>query len=232
MLKIIDANRNLSIQVHPNDQLARKNNEAYGKHEMWYIIESREEALITTGFKERLNAEQLQQYTQDNSLVKYLNQTPSKEGDCFNIPAGKIHTIGKGNLLAEIQQCSNTTFRIYDYNRHDAAGNKRELHLNESIKALDFNDTATGQVEASKDGTLINCSYFTVKKQEPSENQLLDYSHLSSFVVILNLKDTITFKYNKEVIPLHAMETLLIPASIKQIELSPSSNTRFLEVYI
>ena len=129
LIKFIDAKRDLSIQVHPDEEMARRRHNSLGKNEMWYILDADKGALIHTGFKRSITAEEFDRLLADGTILDVVNATESKPGDIFYIPAGQIHTIGAGNLLVEIQQSSDITYRVWDYNRRDADGNLRELHV-------------------------------------------------------------------------------------------------------
>lgn len=170
LIKFIDAKKDLSIQVHPNDEYALKNEGQFGKTEMWYILDADEGAGIYYGFQKEVSKETFAQSIRDNTLTDLLNFVPVKKGECYFIPSGTIHAIGKGLLIAEIQQNSNVTYRVYDYNRKDAQGNTRPLHVD---KALAVTTTAPVQVDfvgerkELPDGTvtqLAQCPYFAVDR--------------------------------------------------------------------
>lgn len=231
LIKIIDAAKDLSIQVHPDDKLAHSLDLPNGKNEMWYILQAKGEALITTGFNEASNPKKLKAYIQDNSLLQHLNQSPAKAGDAFYIPSGKIHTIGAGNTLVEVQQSSDTTYRIYDYDRRDDQGNPRELHLDMAMKALDFEDTDTGKLPEKNTPELLKSPYFSINKQKHTANKTLNYSPLDSFVVLFNIGDIFELNYQGETICINKMETVLIPACIQEIELIITTEASYLEIF-
>ncbi len=166
LIKLIDAKQNLSIQVHPNDEYALKNEGEFGKTEMWYVVDCDQGAYLYYGFKEELSKEQFKNAIENNTLTDILNKVEVKKGDCFFIESGTVHAIGAGLLIAEIQQNSNTTYRVYDYGRVGADGKPRELHTE---KALDVTVTAPPTVPVLHDtddieASLAECKYFTVKK--------------------------------------------------------------------
>lgn len=169
LIKLIDAKDNLSIQVHPDNEYARKYEGDNGKTEMWYIVDCDEDSSIIYGFKENLSKEDFRCAIEENTLLQKVNTVPVKKGDVFLIRAGTLHAIGKGCLIAEIQQCSNVTYRVYDYDRRDDNGNPRELHTE---KALDVTDCGkmvlpNGGIQGN---TLVECEYFRVYKENISGN--------------------------------------------------------------
>ena len=145
LIKFLDANDDLSVQVHPNDEQAELAGERRGKTEMWYILDSDEDAYIYNGFNRKMDKNTLRQTIENGTTIDFLNKIPVKSGDSFYIPAGRIHSIGTGTFLAEIQQSSDTTYRVYDFNRKDAEGNTRELHLDSSLGVMDY-----GKLEKAK----------------------------------------------------------------------------------
>lgn len=167
LIKLIDAKDNLSIQVHPDNDYARKYEGDNGKTEMWYIVDCDEDSSIIYGFKENLSKADFRRAIEENTLLQKVNTVPVKKGDVFLIRAGTLHAIGKGCLIAEIQQCSNVTYRVYDYDRRDDKGNPRELHIE---KALDVTDC--GKMVLPKGGvqgdTLVECEYFRVYRENIS----------------------------------------------------------------
>ena len=164
LIKFIDAKDNLSIQVHPDDEYALKNTGGYGKTEMWYILDCEEGASLYYGFKEEITKEQFKASIEDNTLLDYLNKVEVKKGDVYFIEAGTVHAIGKGIVICEIQQNSNTTYRVYDYDRRDAQGNARELHVE---KALEVSVTKPPmEYKQENENLLAKCKYFTVEKAD------------------------------------------------------------------
>ena len=161
LIKLIDAQDNLSVQVHPSDEYAQKFENQLGKHEMWYIIDAAPDSFIYLGLKRNISKKEFVRRIKNETLTEILQKIYVKKGDCFFIPAGMIHSIGKGILLAEVQQSSNVSYRIYDYGRVDANGNKRDLHID---KALDVADLSAADFNAKKFPHLASCDYFTVDK--------------------------------------------------------------------
>lgn len=179
LIKFIDAKNNLSIQVHPSNEYALKNEKQYGKTEMWYILEAEPEAFLYYGFKENLSKEEFKKRIENNTLTESLNAVPVKKGDMFFIPAGTLHAIGKGIVIAEIQQNSNVTYRVYDYGRVGADGKPRELHID---KALDVTECCSPKNDFDFGGHLAKCEYFTTDVVTGNANGIADEN---SFVSIL-----------------------------------------------
>ncbi len=237
LFKFIDANDDLSIQVHPDDELSRERHNAYGKTEMWYVIDAEEGALINSGFNKSVTREKYVQLTEEGKLTDILHYDEVKAGDVFFIPAGRVHAIGKGVLLAEIQQTSDVTYRIFDYNRKDAQGNLRELHTELALDAIDYSyleDYKTRySVEKNVSSEVVSCEYFTTNLLEFNQRLEKDYSMLDSFVVYMNLQGRfkVEFEEGEEVV--EKGETVLLPANLELFQLIPlTEEVRTLEVYI
>ena len=165
LIKFIDAQDDLSIQVHPDDKLAGERHNSFGKTEMWYVVKAAPGAFLYTGFEKEISPDEYEKSIEDNSFTHSLKKHEVKEGDVFFLPAGRVHAIGAGCFIAEIQQTSNITYRIYDYNRKDAQGNSRELHTELAKDAIDFKLYNTYQTEYNKELNkpveLVTCPYFT-----------------------------------------------------------------------
>lgn len=237
LLKFIDANDDLSIQVHPNDEMAAERHNAYGKTEMWYVIHAEEEGLINAGFNRQITREEYLEHLDNGKLTDVLCYDEVEPGDVFFMPAGRVHAICKGVLLAEIQQTSDITYRIYDYDRKDDQGNKRELHTDLALEAIDFaylEDYKTKyDVEKNKSSEIVQCEYFTTNVLHFSEKLEKDYHLLDSFVVYMNLEGRfrIEFENGEEVV--ERGETVLVPASLETFRLVPlTPDVKTLEVYI
>ena len=170
LIKFIDALDNLSIQVHPDDAYAMKVEGEYGKTEMWYILEADEGAYIYYGVNRKITKDEFKARIKDNTVLEVLNKVPVKKGDVFFIKSGTIHAIGKGIVICEIQQNSNTTYRVYDYDRRDKNGNPRELHIDKAIDVSTLEPAPKAEIKDinSADCTLAECGYFTVRKLNPS----------------------------------------------------------------
>jgi mannose-6-phosphate isomerase len=185
LVKFIDAYKDLSVQVHPSDEYALKYENSLGKSEMWYVIDCARGAELIYGFKEKVTSEQFAKMIKDNTLLEYVNRVGVKKGDVFFIPSGTLHAIGKGILIAEIQQNSNTTYRVYDYGRVGADGKPRELHINKAIDVTNTRPAAIPkmpQVEKHQGYSctlLAQCKYFTAVKYDVASRAELDIDHRS-----------------------------------------------------
>ncbi|MBI9056467.1 class I mannose-6-phosphate isomerase [Labilibaculum sp. DW002] len=236
LIKFIDANDVLSIQVHPDDEMSKERHNAYGKTEMWYVIEADKGSELIVGFNQEITKEQYLGKLKEGKLEDILNSTPVKEGSCFFIPAGRVHAIGKGILLAEIQQTSDVTYRMYDFNRTDDAGNPRELHTELAVDAIDYSFEkkyeTTYKTEVNKTEELVRCQYFTTNILEFDKAIEKDYYDLDSFVIYMCLEGDLDLAYDEETISVAKGESILIPATIKNVKLSPKSKAKILEVFI
>lgn len=237
LIKYIDANDDLSIQVHPNDKLSKERHNAYGKTEMWYVIHTREGALINSGFNRQVTKDEYIKLLNEGRLQEVLKFDQAEPGDVFFMPAGRVHAIGKGVLLAEIQQTSDVTYRIFDYDRTDAEGNKRELHTDLALDAIDFTyveDTKKKfRYEDNVSGEIVKCEYFTTNQLKFTEEVEKDIYALDSFVVYMNLggRYKIVYAEGEEIV--EKGETILVPASLVSYSLVPlTEEVQVLEVYI
>lgn len=238
LIKFIEANDVLSIQVHPNDEMAAKHHNAYGKTEMWYIVQADEGAQLIAGFNEKGNKKNYLKHLKDNSLEKILNYENVKQGDAFFIPPGRIHAICQGIVLAEIQQTSDLTYRIYDWNRKDDKGNTRELHTKLAFEAIDFkhykNYKTKYNIEKNKSSEIISCEYFTTNVLHINKAVNRDFNKHDSFVIYMSLEGntTLIFDENRDSVNIKKGDTLLVPAIYKNLNLIPSSESKLLEIYI
>lgn len=235
LIKFIDAADTLSVQLHPDDQLAKQRHNSFGKTEMWYIVDHDEDGFIIADFKEKIDENQLKKHIQQGELQNHLKAYPTQKGDTFFISPGLVHAIGKGVLLAEIQQTSDITYRLFDWNRKDSDGNERELHIDESLDAIDYSLTAQPKVtfdKQAKDTLLVDNKYFTTKRLNVSELQSLDYSERGSFTILMNVSGNATAIYEGDEFDLAVGETMLIPANINKLQILPQSSVTLLEVHI
>jgi mannose-6-phosphate isomerase len=237
LIKFIDANDDLSIQVHPDDEMAAERHKSYGKTEMWYVIEAEKGAKLQSGFNRQVDQELYLEKLEAIELPDILNFEEVSAGDVFFIPAGRVHAIGKGILLAEIQQTSDITYRIYDYNRRDANGSTRELHTDLAVDAIDYTlypeYKTRYQSKINESVELASCRYFTTNVLELDTTVEKDYNKLDSFVIYICLEGQLEIEteIGSEVIELG--ETVLLPATIESVVLKPvSAKARLLEVYI
>ena len=236
LIKFIDAQDDLSIQVHPDDKLAGERHNSFGKTEMWYVVKAAPEAFLCTGFEKEISPDEYEKSIEDNSFTDSLKKHIVKEGDVFFLPAGRVHAIGAGCFVAEIQQTSDITYRIYDYNRKDAQGNSRELHTELAKDAIDFKLYNTYQTEYNKDLNkpveLVTCPYFTTNLLELNEFTKRDYSQKDSFVIYMCLEGSLNLVDNKgNSLLIERGESLLIPAETNYVEISPNNHCKLLEVF-
>ena len=206
LIKLIDAKQNLSVQVHPNDEYAMKHENGYGKTEMWYVIDSEPDAGLYVGFKQDVSREEVAQRIADNTIMDVLEFHPTKPGDVFFIPAGTVHAIGAGNLICEIQQSSNSTYRLYDYDRRDKFGNPRELHLEKALDVLDYHKYAPIAFNGK-----VSCKYFEVSFVDISGKQQIKLTD-DSFCSITCIKGEGELTLD-ETMHISAGETVFIPAA-------------------
>ena len=236
LIKFIDAQDDLSIQVHPDDKLAGERHNSFGKTEMWYVVKAAPGAFLYTGFEKEISPDEYEKSIEDNSFTDSLKKHIVKEGDVFFLPAGRVHAIGAGCFIAEIQQTSNITYRIYDYNRKDAQGNSRQLHTELAKDAIDFKLYDTYQTEYNKELNkpveLVTCPYFTTNLLELNEFTKRDYSKKDSFVIYMCLEGSLNLVDNKgNSLFIERGESLLIPAETNYVEISPNNHCKLLEVF-
>ncbi len=237
LVKIIDTTDWLSVQVHPDDELAATNHgEAYGKTEMWYILKASHDATLISGFKESLNKATFIKSLANKTLTESLNIVPVEAGDVYFIPAGRVHAIGGHILLAEIQQSSDITYRIYDWDRFDVNGLPRELHTDLATEAINFEvvKDAKSPYLKRKDAAvpLIECPQFTTRLLELQKPYLPDYHDLDSFVILLCTEGSLVVSHETGEENITAGEAVLIPACVRHIELKPAPQANILEIFI
>lgn len=235
LFKFIDASNVLSVQVHPDDAMAMEQHNSNGKTEMWYILESDQGELIV-GFNRELDKEQYLKHFNGGTLKDILNHVKVTPGDIFFMPAGRVHAIGAGVFLAEIQQTSDMTYRIYDWDRTDDAGNPRELHTDLALEAIDFTHIkdARTHYQTLKNSTVtaVDSPFFTtgvIKLDQPVDK---DYNMIDSFVIYMCIEGTTGIAYPGGVEQIKRGETILIPAVLKNLAIVPTEPTTLLEVYI
>ncbi|MBN1340007.1 MAG: class I mannose-6-phosphate isomerase [Bacteroidales bacterium] len=236
LVKILDAGDWLSVQVHPNDELALKRHGSQGKSELWYIMEAARDARLVGHLRGISGKKQLTDCIRDNSVRDFLRYETVKKGDACFIPAGRVHAVGPGILLAEIQQTSDITYRIYDWDRIDAAGFKRELHTDLALDAIDYriNTDSRLEYENLKNGTanIISCPYFTTNIIHLTHPLRKNFSELDSFVVYLCMEGNAILHTPSGDAGLMQGELALIPADIDRVDILPEGETRLLEVYV
>lgn len=235
LIKFIDARQDLSIQVHPTDEIAHRQGKERGKTEMWYIMNSDPGAKLYSGLRKKITPEEYKQMVADDTICDVLAQYTVSEGDVFFLPAGRIHAIGTGCFLAEIQQTSDVTYRIYDFKRKDKNGNYRQLHTQEASECINYevkDSYRTVYEPRQNEGvSLVECPYFSTAVYDLTEPMTLDYSELDSFVILIGMKGEgrITDNEGHET-TLNEGETVLILATTETIKVEGS--IKFLETYV
>lgn len=233
LVKFIDAREDLSIQVHPDDRLAWERHKSKGKTEMWYVVDADKGARLRSGFAKQVTPAQYEASVEDNTITDILAEYEIHPGDLFFLPAGRVHSIGAGAFIAEIQQTSDITYRIYDFNRKDADGNTRELHTELAKGAIDYTvlpdyRTKYEQVQ-DRETELVSCPYFTTSLCDLTAPLTLDYAALDSFVVVICVegKGMIADDSGNEM-PIHQGETVLLPATVKSLRVVPEGKLKML----
>lgn len=239
LIKFIDANDNLSIQVHPDDKLAKERHNSFGKTEMWYVLDSKADTLLINGFKHKISKEEYLEALKNKKILDLMNSIKTSKGDAYFIPAGRVHAIGSGNLIAEIQQTSNITYRIYDYERKDKNGNQRELHTDLAVDAIDYNFydnyKSNYSPKANQSVNIVDCNYFTTNKLDITQDIQKDYPEIDSFVIYMCVEGSmqIIFDESQDSVEIKKGETVLIPAMIKNnLILKPNGKCEIVESYI
>ena len=235
LIKFIDARDDLSIQVHPTDEIAHRQGRERGKTEMWYLMPSEPEATLLCGLKKHITPDEYKQMVSEKTIVDAIARYPVHEGDCFFLPAGRIHAIGSGCFLAEIQQTSDVTYRIYDFDRHDDLGRPRELHTELAAESINYDvlpDYQTHYTPAKNQRVqLVECPYFTTSVYDLDQPINLDYTSLDSFVILIGLSGAgIVTEADGTRFVLRAGETILLPANTGR--LSVEGTVKFLETYV
>ncbi len=234
LFKFIDAQEDLSVQVHPNDDLAKKRHNSFGKTELWYIIDVEKDGRLILGFNENTNQQKYLKSLSENRIIEILKSEPVKKGDAFLLNPGTVHAIGAGILLAEIQQTSDVTYRIYDWDRPDTNGQMRELHTDFALEAIDFSPTSAKLEYAEEKNRSVpigTTDFFSVNKLTLSENYVRDLEKTPSFTVYMCLEGTAVIETDDFSEEIKKGETILIPAQLPEIKFI-TNYASFLEVYI
>ncbi|MBR6140177.1 MAG: class I mannose-6-phosphate isomerase [Bacteroidaceae bacterium] len=238
LIKFIDARQDLSIQVHPDDALSAKRHGKMGKNEMWYVVDADRGSQLIAGFRQKIEVADYAQKVADGSIEDDLNKVSVGEGDCFYIPAGRVHGIGAGMVIAEIQQTSDVTYRIYDYLRRDRDGNLRELHTELALEAINFQDITTDPkvvYTESRDTvvSLVECPFFTTNELKLTKPFKRDYAGIDSFRVYMCLDGQCCFLSPAgQGIFLHQGEALVVPACMKEVTILPDEGAKLLESFV
>jgi mannose-6-phosphate isomerase len=237
LIKLIDAHDVLSVQVHPDDALALQRHQAFGKTEMWHVIQADPGSVIYAGFNREISREEFLSCVEQKKIQEVLNREPANSGDAFFIPAGRVHAIGAGILLAEIQQTSDITYRIFDWNRLEKNGRPRPLHTDLAIDAIDFEHYPSYRndykASTNKPSPIISCPYFSVNLIWFCRPVERDYLDLDSFIVFMCIQGSFLLNYGEgNPMLVKTGHTILLPAIFKEVTLEPRGETRVLEVYI
>ncbi len=236
LVKFIDAADRLSIQVHPDDRLAAERHHAWGKTEMWYVIDASPGAVIYTGFRKKTTKEEYLSHLSAKKLEELINVTPVSRGDVFFIPAGMVHAIGGGVLLTEIQQTSDVTYRIYDWDRNDSTGKPREMHTSLALDAINFGFDTNSLIKKTPvlnhPVVLSESPYFRTSLLQIDSPVIKDYSLTDSFIIYICTESMAVIECFGQREEIRAGETILIPASADSVTLIPLGTATLLEVFV
>jgi len=240
LIKFIDACQDLSIQVHPDDETAHRQGKPRGKTEMWYVVAPSRDSLqgetasLYCGLRQPLTPVEYKAMVENDTITEALARYDVHEGDVFFIPAGRIHAIGAGCFLAEIQQTSDVTYRIYDYKRRDKEGNLRQLHTREAAEAIDYTVLTDYRTHydllKNEPQTVVGCPFFTTSLYDLDEPMLLDYSELDSFVILIGVGGEGTLTIDNQTTSLRLGETVLIPATVAEVKVE--GTVKFIETFV
>lgn len=234
LIKFIDADTDLSVQLHPNDVLAKKRHNSFGKTEMWYVIEGDPESRLILGFKNGITSSDYRKHLKDKNLPSILNEVPVNEGDAFFIQTGTVHAIGAGVLLAEIQQTSDITYRVYDWDRVDEKGKSRRLHKREALDAINFGFKGEKMVFdtiENQSNQMVSCNYFTTNYLHLNTDKEINNKDKDSFVVYMCIEGEAIFSGYEFEEQIKLGETVLVPAALKEFDIK-TQNVKLLEVFI
>ncbi|TRX13517.1 type I phosphomannose isomerase catalytic subunit [Flavobacterium gawalongense] len=232
LFKYLDAREDLSIQVHPNDELAKKRHNSFGKTEMWYIMQADDDARIIVGFKEKSNANEYLENLKNKTLLSILDDVQVQSGDVFFLETGTVHAIGAGLVVAEIQQTSDITYRLYDFDREDAQGNTRELHVDLALDAINYNKVETKKEytkNANESNRVVDCPYFTTNFI-PLDGEITVSKSGKTFTVYMCVEGTFEMEYGNSKLEYKKGDTVLIPAAMNAFILNGKAS--ILEIYI
>jgi mannose-6-phosphate isomerase len=234
LIKFIDAAKPLSVQVHPDDTLAKERHNSLGKNEMWFVMDSEKDADLIIGFNKKMNKRSYQKSIADGVLMSDLNFTQVEKGELYYLPAGRVHAIGQGVMLAEIQQTSDVTYRVYDYDRIDkVTGKQRDLHIEESIDAIDFKDVQEYKTSYSKNvnesNLMIDTPYFKANYINASKELHLSYKKNESFKIYICTEGNAVLKIENQEMSIKKGETILMAANEKSLTILPTNNVELLE---
>ena len=237
LIKFIDARDDLSVQVHPNDALSKKRHNGFGKTEMWYVISAGEGAFLYSGFSKKITPDEYEETVKNDTFTDVLQRHDVASGDVFFLPAGRVHAIGKGIFITEIQQTSDVTYRIYDYNRKDAQGNSRELHTDRAKDAIDYTlyDDCKTRYENRENTpvSLVDCDYFHTDLLRLNRELCREFSDRDGFTVYICLlgRCKLIDDFGYETL-IRQGETVLLPAICKRVKIEPIGEVELLETYV
>ena len=235
LIKFIDAKEDLSVQLHPGDEIAKRKHNSLGKTEMWYVTQADQNADIIIGFNQKVNPELYQKHVASKTIKDILHYESVVAGDTFFVYSGLIHAIGKGVLLAEIQQTSDITYRVYDWDRKDADGNYRELHQEDALEAIDFDNSTDYKInyhaKNNQASDLVNCPHFITNLLQVDKEILVSHNTFDSFVIYMCVEGEAVIKCEEQKITIKLGETILVPASIKELKVM-SKGVKLLQTYI
>ncbi len=237
LIKFIDAQDDLSIQVHPDDELAAKRHNSKGKTEMWYVAGCDKGAKLRAGFSKEVTPAEYVASVENNTVTDILKEYDVEQGDLFFLPAGRVHSIGAGCFIAEIQQTSNITYRIYDFARRDAEGNTRELHTEQAKDAIDYRVLSDYRTHYDKEAKereveLVDCPYFTTSLYNLTAKTAIDLAELDSFIILICTEGSATLTAGENSLTIKQGETVLFPATTSAIEIEPNAECKLLTTYI
>lgn len=236
LIKFIDANDVLSVQVHPGDEMAKERHHSYGKTEMWYVMQAEENAELIVGFNQPLEKKEYSELVEQGRLEEVLNKEKVQEGDCMFMPAGRVHAIGAGVVVAEIQQTSDITYRIFDWNRVDDEGKERELHTELALDAIKFeypdDSRRLYKPIINESVSIVDCNYFTTNLLVVDQEVEKDYFNLDSFVIYMCVDGEVSIETPSGNVSMEKGETILLPATIHKVVLKTKERAKILEVSI
>ncbi len=236
LIKFIDARQDLSVQVHPTDELARERGGKFGKTEMWYVLGADKDARLANGFNREVKPEEYARLVETGEIMDVLNFNKIKPGEVYFIPAGRVHAIGAGCFVAEIQETSDITYRLYDYKRKDKDGNERQLHTEEAFAAINFIDTDGRPVDYDIHPDIpvnvVTSPFFTTNIWKTDHKVMRDYSEWDTFVAIICTKGAATLTTDDDTLHVKPGTSVLIPASCKSLVIEPEGEFEALETYI
>lgn len=236
LIKFIDAKENLSLQVHPNDLIAQRRHKSLGKTEMWYVLDADRGSEIFIGFSEEIDKKTFSKLLSEGKELDLINTDFVKHGDAYLVPAGRIHAIGAGVLLAEIQETSDITYRVFDWGRKDVNGDSRKLHIDLALDAIDYSAKSNYKEGYDKKknvpASIVKCKYFTTNFLCLTSGYKANHKNKDSFIIYMCVGGEAVFSIDTEKELLRIGETLFVPATLKQFEIHPKEKVELLEVYI